>query len=260
MTTFPTVFPIRNGRSNDAFEKFDNGLRESFLNEGCVEIQAPSLINRAVLEQAEYLAAFPQLVMGATTSADPNADTESLFQPDNLAQPEWFLSPAVCYHTYAHFSGRCLEKPMRVTSRGLCYRNEERTLHPGRRQMEFAMREVVLLGDAASIARDIAPYHEWIADLATKLGLKGRWEPASDPFFLPKAPGKAAMQKLLGTKDEFVVDTHHGPLAMASINRHRVFFGERFSITHNEADPIHTACIAFGLDRWVAQLNPHEYD
>jgi hypothetical protein len=40
-----------------------------------------------------------------------------------------------------------------------------------------------------------------------------------------------------------------GGLALASINRHGPFFGQRFGITGPGGAPVHTMCIAVGLDR-----------
>ena len=60
------------------------------------------------------------------------------------------------------------------------------------------------------------------------------------------------MQRLLGVKEEYRC---HPSLALASINRHGTFFGERFYIRAKTAAPIHTACLALGLDRWSAQLS-----
>jgi hypothetical protein len=81
------------------------------------------------------------------------------------------------------------------------------------------------------------------------LGLHGTWEPAEDPFFLPAAAGKALMQRLLGVKEEYRSED----VALASINRHGTFFGERFSI-RTDHGPVHTACLAVGLDRWSAHI------
>ena len=44
-------------------------------------------------------------------------------------------------------------------------------------------------------------------------------------------------------------------VAVASINRHGAFFGERFAILRPDKTPVHTACVAFGLDRWAALQN-----
>ena len=40
-------------------------------------------------------------------------------------------------------------------------------------------------------------------------------------------------------------------MAIASLNFHRTFFGERFDIRHPAGDPVCTGCVAFGLERWL---------
>jgi hypothetical protein len=62
--------------------------------------------------------------------------------------------------------------------------------------------------------------------------------------------GKALMQRLLKVKVEYQWPGPGG-LALASVNRHASFFGERFGITMPDGQPVHTACIAVGLDRWA---------
>jgi hypothetical protein len=44
-------------------------------------------------------------------------------------------------------------------------------------------------------------------------------------------------------------------MALASINRHGSFFGERFKIHDRMGKPAHTACLAVGLDRWLTCLD-----
>jgi hypothetical protein len=42
-------------------------------------------------------------------------------------------------------------------------------------------------------------------------------------------------------------------LAIASINRHRSFFGEAYDIRYGN-EPARSACIAFGIERWLFAL------
>ena len=113
------------------------------------------------------------------------------------------------------------------------------------------MRELILVGEAEWIERRLAVLKPGVESLAAVLGLNADWQPANDPFFLPRAHGKAHMQRLLGTKIELCLPDG---LAVASINRHRIFFGERFHIRTPDGAPASSACIAFGLDRWAAHL------
>lgn len=115
------------------------------------------------------------------------------------------------------------------------------------------MRELILIGKPAWLEEQLARIKADLDALATDQGLEGTWCPATDPFFLPKARGKAQIQRLLGTKIELCLPCG---LAVASINRHGTFFGDRFQITLSSGETAHSACVALGLDRWAAHVKP----
>ncbi len=198
-------------------------------------VHFPILIGRDSLERAGYTESFPHLLMSAVAMGGSTT---------------WCLSPAVCYHVYEQLAGRTLNQPQTVTARGTCFRAESHT-QPGVRQIEFEMREIVCLGPAEWVRAQLSVAVTRLTALARRLGLHGAWEPAEDPFFLPAASGKALMQRLLGVKEEY----RCRDVALASINRHGTFFGDRFAISGSDGAPIHTACVAVGLDRWCAQLS-----
>ena len=248
---FPTAVSTRDAEAINRFEEIDREFLQLARRHDARELQFPTLISKALLERAEYPQAFPHLLMIACACHDPAR--ESLFVPENLAPQEWYLSPAVCYHAYAHYHGQVLADPQIVTARGRCYRREA-SFQFGRRQLEFEMREIVLLGDPEWLNERIALLQVEVDRIAHRCGLPVHWETAEDPFFLPTAKGKALMQRLMETKKELVWDGPE-PLAIASINRHGTFFGERFAIRQPDKTPVHTACVAFGLDRWAALQN-----
>jgi hypothetical protein len=98
--------------------------------------------------------------------------------------------------------------------------------------------------------------------LAESLGLAARWEAATDPFFAPTARGQALLQQLKGLKRELVVRLPDGrDLAIASVNDHETYFGERFGIRLPDGGVASTSCVAFGLERWLlALLCTHDTD
>ena len=251
--------PPLSGDDLKHFEAIDSQIRTQAWEHGAREVRFPTLISAPALKRAGYAEAFPHLLMGCAVAEEPNTETRQLFEPENLAPPDWFLSPAVCYQAYCALAGRNLATPVAVSSRGRCYRNEDRPCSPGTRQIEFEMREVVFLGEPGWIDEQLSALRNEIDGFAARLGIEGSWHVAEDPFFLPKASGKAHMQRLLETKLEFSVkvDGAEEALAIASINRHGTFFGERFSITGPTSHPIDTACVAFGLDRWATVSKPN---
>src|SRR5262249_39696562 len=157
------------------------------------------------------------LLMAAAMANDPARP----FADGNVQLADFFLSPAVCYHAYAQLAGCTLGGGVTLTARGYCFRNENAAdLEVGRRQIEFEMRELILIGEAKWIEDRLAALQLGVETLARNCGLEGQWQPANDPFFLPQANGKAHMQRLLGTKIELCL---RDGLAVASINRHRTF-------------------------------------
>ena len=248
-----TAAPVRRGRELARLARVDGLLLDLAAELGAEERQYPALIARPALEQAEYPRAFPHLVVAAAPLADPARDAAALLGRDNLATPSWCLSPAVCYHVYAEMGGGVLEAPAVVTARGRCFRHEAE-VRPGVRQLEFEMREIVWAGPGEWVEDMARGARGRLESLARTLGLEGTWEVAEDPFFLPTARGKALLQRLRETKLEY--QSSAAGLALASVNRHGPFFGERFGITDALGQPIHTACLAVGLDRWLSRLDP----
>jgi hypothetical protein len=239
--------PIRSVATFAAFEQLDARLRAWARTQGSEEQRYPVLIAADTLRRAEYPDAFPHLLMAPAVAKDPAQP----FAEPNSRLTDWFLSPAVCYHAYAALAGVTLTEDKLFTARGCCFRHEDRdALAPGRRQIEFEMRELILVGAPAWIEDCLAVLKVGVEGLAGECGFhEATWEPANDPFFLPRARGKAQMQRLLGTKIELCLPDG---LAIASINRHGAFFGDRFEIRLADGNSAHSACVAFGLDRWVA--------
>jgi len=251
METYHTSAPVRQARELAHLGCLDGHLLDLAVAIGALERQYPVLIAREALERAEYPRAFPHLLVAAAPLLAPDRDPSRLLERDNLAAPQWMLSPAVCYHVYAELAATELLAPTVVTARGRCFRHEA-SVRPGVRQLEFEMREIVLAGPKEWVEERAEEARGRLETLARSLGLAGTWQVAEDPFFLPAAQGKALLQRLTETKWEYQSrDSDPSGLALASVNRHGSFFGERFGITDRDGRPIHTACLAIGLDRWL---------
>jgi hypothetical protein len=241
--------PIRDATDIDRLQALDTELLR-VARDFCVhQRRYPALIDRQTLCCAGYHEAFPHLLLAASALHDPAADAARLLAASNLAAPQWCLAPAVCLHVYAEFAGHVLPEPLVVTARGRCFRNEASTL-TGERQIEFEMREIVVAGSAAQIQQLVPQIQNGVETVARRFGLAGTWNVAEDPFFLPAAQGKAYLQRLKETKREFCAADG---LALASVNWHETFFGTRFCMTDASGEPIHTACVAVGLDRWLSR-------
>jgi hypothetical protein len=219
---------------SEQLTSIDSAIQRWSKTLGCVQASVSSLFPIADLRQAGYFEAFPQLVL----LAQPAAGTDT----------EFALAPAVCYHLFARLANSQLNQPVHWTARGFCYRNESIRI-PGRRQTEFQMREVVIIGKPNYVLGQLTAAEAFISELGRTVGLDGHWAVADDPFFCGTARGRALMQKLLQPKREFCLPDG---LAIASTNRHQAFFTERFAIQSDApATKLHSGCVAFGLDRWA---------
>src|SRR5690606_3244470 len=132
------------------------------------------------------------------------------------------------------------------------WRHEGDRLRPLERGWAFTMREVVCLGSAADIDVFSERMIQATVRLAEQLGLNAAVEVATDPFFAPTSRGKALLQRLRASKRELLLPLdRESHIAAASFNVHGEFFGDSFKIGLRDGSTAHSACVAFGLERWL---------
>ena len=202
---------------------------------GAEEYRFGSAIARETLARADYFEAFPD---GATSITDNGSS-------------RYFLSPAVCYHAYEQFAGQRFDRPITITAELPCFREADRTAGGAGRLWEFTMREVVFVGAAAWVAARREEWMSRVSAFAASCGLDSSIEPAMDPFFGATGRGKRLLQQVKGLKYELRLAAGQDSLPVASFNLHETFFGERFAMTLQDGTDAHSACVAFGLERWV---------
>ena len=223
------------------------------VEDGARPMIMPPLLPVAALARLDVYENFPHqaLVAGALDLKRyrPGIRPES-FAPTDVEPLALALPSAACFAVYLHHEGVVLDDDTTVTVMSRCFRREERW-EGLRRMLGFHMREVVALGSADHAAEHLRRFEERILPFAAALGLDMRKVPAADPFF-DRGGQRALMARLAPVKHEFVV----GDLAIASVNVHRNFFGERCSITYGPTGhAAFTSCAAFGLERWLAVLH-----
>ena len=172
------------------------------------------------------------------------------FGTDQLEPAELGLPSAACFAVYLHLTGRQVADRTSVTVLGRCFRREE--YYEGlRRLVGFHMREIVGLGSQEFTSEHLARFGDRISAFAAALQLPMAKEAATDPFY-DRGGQRALLQRLAPVKHEFLVDG----LAIASVNVHRNFFGERCDIRLADTGmPVFTSCVAFGLERWLSVLH-----
>lgn len=255
----PSGYAALSGPLQALYERLDATFAGWAQEIGAVEHRFPSLISLADLAPIAYLQSFPQLATfacGPSRSAPALADFAARHRESDRVQPDedWdstgqILTPAACYHFYPRLAGQALNEDRYLTTVCTCHRREQEYL-PLQRQWCFNMRELVCIGEAERVEAFVAAFQQRIDRLVDKLELTADWQVATDPFFDPLQDPKALAQQIEPVKRELTLDDG---LAIASINRHRAFFGECYEILR-DGHPAHSACVAFGLERWLHAL------
>lgn len=227
-------------------------------------LRFPPVMSRRDLERHGYLKSFPNLIGCACALHGTEQQIRSAAErpasaggwTSALEATELVLSPAACYPVYPIVAAR---GP--VPAGGLkfdvasdCFRRE-----PSRdldRLQSFRMREYVCIG----APHEVAAFRErWIAKaggIAEQLALPCRVEQASDPFFGRVGQMKAVAQIQQALKFELLVPlrSEEKPTACMSFNAHRDHFGITWGINDESGAPVHTGCVAFGMDRLTLAL------
>jgi seryl-tRNA synthetase len=227
----------------------------------------PALMASDILDRCQYFSSFPQYVgFVSHVIEDPHLYNEfgtawkqqgdgSFSQDHFLKVADCVLSPAVCYHCYNALEGSKFAQDAErvVTARGKCFRYEASNMIGLERLWEFSMREVVFIGSAAGVRSRRQTSLMFAKELVNELGLVGRIEVATDPFFVSSAKEKRTYQAGFQLKYELRLDlpAEGKTLAVASFNIHESFFGHTFNISLATGDAASTGCTAFGLERWA---------
>lgn len=230
-----------------------------------VEMAFPPLLRAEDLERLDYFTNFPHLMFMASPIRGEHLEgyskgTLQLVQGESgreldhqhLAAGRYVLPPAACYSIYLHLRQTELADAEYVTVVSNCFRNEKQ--YEGlRRLMGFTMREIVCVGPLEAVRTHLATYKRRIQDFISGLGMPIQVQAATDPFY--EAQGsRATLQQLFPVKEEFV---YGGSLAIASVNFHRNFFGEKCGIRIKGGESAFSGCVAFGLERWLHALLDH---
>jgi hypothetical protein len=268
----PGVRPLANGivalegLALSIFNYFDRVFTE-FGDEWNPEyLRTPTLISSDVLAKCDYFRSFPHNVTFACHLTEEAANIEAFRahyrEADDLDSqamshmdtPQACLSPATCYHTYFLNRDKTLSAEGLIYSVcGKCFRYEGTNLADLRRLWDFTMRELVFIG-----SREVVLAHRERSIEKMKLFLESHElaaeiRTASDPFFIaPDASAKTYFQLSSETKYEIAMLLPDGKkLAVGSHNHHSDFFGRAFNVDIEDYGPMHSVCVAFGLERWV---------
>lgn len=221
------------------------------------EVTGPPLLAADDLARLDYFRNFPHLGVSAGRFTPDAYDGLAAGLPPGgrPLEPTGYLLPsATCYGLLLSLEGADVgDDGLRISAAGRCFRNE--THYDGlRRLWGFHMREVVYLGTQEGALEHLERGGAFIQETADRLGLALTRATADDPFY-DKGGSRARLMALDPVKHEYSAPDG---TAIASVNRHRNFFGERLGIRAGDHGPAYSACVAFGVERWVhAMLLAH---
>ncbi len=243
------------------FEQQFIALADSF---GAAAYRFPTLIPARSLERVGYFRAFPQSLSFVTHLRSDLDAIDGFAQhaacdehglntpPDSFSPIQNLLSPAVCYHLYFALADKPLPGgSLAATAVGNCFRYESVNLVSLERLWNFTMREVIFVGPRDYVLHNRELGRERMHAFFEQIGLAYRVESANDPFFIGEFKKQAAFQSAFQLKFEIraALPFKESTLAVGSYNYHQDFFGRSLNITLPDGSPVHTGCIAFGLER-----------
>ncbi|MFG2939707.1 aminoacyl--tRNA ligase-related protein [Streptomyces sp. NPDC048282] len=218
-----------------------------------LEVIFPPLIKSTDLERFDFFTNFPHLALAAVPigMTGKNEDSSELQVEDRHPgidrhqEVEFVLPSAACYQVYLSHTGARIEEPVKITTLAQCFRREIQ--YDGLRRLHgFGMREIIAIGSPEVVRAHLAVHKNLILEFSRSLGIELSVQVATDPFFDPNG-SRAVMQRLFPTKEEFI---SNDGTAVASINYHRNFFGQRADISLS-GEHAYTSCVAFGIERWL---------
>ena len=265
----PGVVGVR-GSALSLLRRLDQEIAQLAQRETSEEWAAPPALPMRTLERAEYFSSFPFWLTAAYHLPDDDTTLERIatdVEPVLAARAagrctDVALPPALCYHVFERFAGHRLAATQAVTLAGTCWRHEGERLSALERQWAFTMREIVCVGTPADVEDFRQRGMRLAGALAARLDLDAGFLVATDPFFAPTARGKSIVQRVKALKHELALPIGGDrSTAAASFNNHEQFFGEAFGIGLASGEPASSACVAFGLERWLlAFLVAHGVD
>jgi seryl-tRNA synthetase len=226
---------------------------------GAVRMLFPPLMSVEDLNNLDYFRNFPHLALVVSRIREENLQDDYIAGPSvksisnsHLTASEYVLPSAACYNVYIHLRDSTLEKPTYITTVASCFRNEVE--YKGlQRLWGFSMREIVCIGPIEAVQSHLESFKQRILHFANQIELPLNIQVATDPFYQTQS-ARTLMQQLFPVKEEFV---YGDSVAIASVNFHRNFFGERCGIKTSNEQAAFSGCVAFGIERWIHALLEH---
>lgn len=250
--------------SGDTF-KLMNHLDQTFkslINDfDYEEYHIPALIDGSVLEKCGYFSSFPQHLTVAAYTDEKYFESivnEKKVSSEYLRSSHKYLTPAACLHIYPMLEDSLPENKV-ITTKARVYRYEGARFTTLTRLWDFTVREIVFVGTPEFVQEKLNILKERVLAFAQKITASARINNASDHFFNSQENKiKSKIQKVNSLKFELTVPIKDIDVALASFNSHHTHFSRPFQF--DQEGQIVTACVGFGLERWIAACLEHQYN
>ncbi|HKU39797.1 MAG TPA: amino acid--[acyl-carrier-protein] ligase [Polyangiales bacterium] len=253
----------------DLLTRFHAFVSRETQGDGASAVHFPPVMNRKVMERADYLESFPHLaglvfsfkgnerqhhdLVGRVQRAEDYSALQSI--------TDVVLTPAACHPLYPTCSGRLPNGGRLFDLTSYCFRHEP-SADPARMQA-FRMREHVRLGTPDDVKAWRDSWRTRGLELLRRLGLPAYEAPANDPFFGRAGKLLAENQQQQQLKFELVlpITSEARPTAIMSFNYHTDHFTKLYAIESAGGELAHSACLGFGLERIAIGLfKTHGFD
>lgn len=254
----------RSGQFEDVIAAFERLIDRTGGPDGAEAIRFPPGMNRAYFETSGYMKSFPQLAGTVHSFCGCELDHISLLKCMEDGQ-DWtkgqeatdiVLTPAACYPLYPTIARRGAVKDdgQLYDLQSYCFRHEP-SKDPARQQL-FRMREYVYMGPQDKVMAFRQLWMDRGTEMMKSVGLPVEIDVANDPFF-----GRAGKMLVNNQRDQNLkfellipITSVEKPTACMSFNYHQDQFGIKWGLKFRNEDPVHTACVGFGLERIALAL------
>jgi seryl-tRNA synthetase len=243
--------------------RLDARLTRLAGDERAVLLEFPPVEPRHDLEAVGYLTSFPQLAGSVFAFAGAEREAAELGEKahahqdwsGHLRRSEVVLVPAACHPVYPALAGRPVPVGGTTVDTGAAWVFRHEPSEDPFRLQAFHMRELVRVDGAAAVATWRDAWRDRSLAFLQSLGLPASYDEANDPFFGRAGRLLARNQRAQQLKFEIQVPVGGAePTAVASFNAHGDHFAAVFGLRSADGEPVHTACLGFGLERVVLAL------
>ena len=219
----------------------------------------PVLLPLDTYQKTNYLKTSPQYAMFCSSIEQKNLASETIpkaIEKNDIlsicSQPNLALSPSACFHLYEELKKKKLEENKIFTFNQRVFREEGGENYSIYRLRDYAVREIVMIGDEEFVSNSREQLLCEILKLLDLLKLDYKIEIACDPFIVPEMNLYKKVQIANKVKYEVRISTSDSTeIACTSLNVHGNLFSRAFDFQVLENKKTVSGCVGFGFERWI---------